>query len=191
MSLTWSSAVMLWEKLSVSLFISCDVPHPSMVFYCFSLLSFFLQLCLSLPVAGSNKGLTGRAWRSWLLDGKGESHSWAGQASSLWQKWWVVCVENGGVGGSVPYLTQMFFSFLMATWFGEEKAPGSLDKVQGVSEKKGWWLWASQQVEILSKGCVFAYVSSSDSPRGVHTCCFFSSVWASVAKVAGAKLWNM
>lgn len=81
-SLKSSAAMTVCEKLSVSLFVSCVVPHPSVAFYCFSLwLSFFLSP--SFPVAASNKGLTGRAWRSWLLDGKGESHSWAGQASSL------------------------------------------------------------------------------------------------------------
>lgn len=177
-----------YEKSSLSLCSSAVLSHTHLwSFIAFLSLFLSLSLSLSLPVAGSNKGLTGRAWRSWLLDGKGESHSWAGQASSLAKV--MSCVHWDRGGGS--YLRQMFFSFLTATWFGEGKAPGSFDKVQGVSEKKGWWLWASQQVEILSKWCVFVYVSSSDSPRGVHTCCFFSYIWASVAKVARAKLWNM
>lgn len=161
-----------------------SLSHPP-----FPSLSCSLCLSLSLRVAGNNKGLTGRAWRSWLLDGKGESHSWVGQASSLAKV--MSCVHWEGVVVGCSYLTQMFFSFLTATWFGEGKAPGPFDEVQGVSKTEGWWLWASQEVEILSKRCVFVYVSSSNTPGGVHTCCFFSSIWASVTKVAGAKLWNM
>lgn len=72
-----SSAVLplthLWSFIAFSLF-------PSF------LLSFLLYASLSptpLSVAGSNKGLTGRAWRLWLLDGKGESHSWAGEQASF------------------------------------------------------------------------------------------------------------
>lgn len=165
--------------LSLSLFLSVSLS-----------LSLSVYFTPSLPVASSNKGLTGRAWRSWLLDGKGESHSWVGQASTLAKV--MSCVHwEGGVGGVGSYLTQMFFSFLMATWFGEGKAPGPFDEVQGVSKTEGWWLWASQEVEILSKRGVFVYVSSSNIPRGVHTCCFFSSIWASVTKVARPKLWNM
>lgn len=129
-----------WRYVKSSLFLcsSAVLSHthlwPFIAFL--SLLSFFPSL--SLPVAGSNKGLTGRAWRSWLLDGKGESHSWAGQASSLAKV--MSCVfggRRGAGGGGSSYLTQSFFSFLTATWFGEGTASGSFDKVWGAIEKKG------------------------------------------------------
>ena len=94
-------------------------------------LSFFLWVCLSLPVAGSNKGLTGRAWRSWLLDGKGESHSWAGQASSLAKVMSCVRWDEGWGGGS--YLTQSFF---LSLW-----PPGSMrEKLQGLLIKCRVWV---------------------------------------------------
>lgn len=101
-----SSVIVAWEKL----FISCGALHSSTA-----------VCCPPLSLAGTNKGLTGRAWRSWLLDGKGESHSWAGQASSLAKV--MSCVHWDSGWGEGSYLTQMFFSFLMATWFGEEKSP--------------------------------------------------------------------
>lgn len=174
-----------------------SVPHvcklkriPALLLLLSRSLSLSVYFIPSLPVASSNKGLTGRAWRSWLLGGKGESHSWVGQASTPAKV--MSCVHwEGGIGGMGSYLTQMFFFFFMATWFGEGKAPGPFDEVQGVSKTEGWWLWASQEVEILSKRCVFVYASSSNIPGGVHTCCFFSSIWASVSKVAKSKLWNM
>ena len=90
--------MLVCEKLSVSLFVSCVVPHPSVAFYCFSPCR-FLSLSRSFLVAGSNKGLTRRAWRSWLLDGKGESHSWAGQASFLAKV--MSCVCSGRVVGVI------------------------------------------------------------------------------------------
>lgn len=185
-SLKASVAVLVWENLCYS----CGRLEriPGLLLLLSLSLTHSLSLCLSLSlhVAGNNKGLTGRAWRSWLLDGKGESHSWVGQASSLAKV--MSCVHGGGGVGVCSYLTQMFFSFLTATWFGEGKAPGPFDEVQGVSKTEGWWLWASQEVEILSKHCVFVYMSSSNTAGGVHTCCFFSSIWASVTKVARAKL---
>lgn len=89
------------------------------------LLSLSLSLSVyfipSLPVASSNKGLTGRAWRSWLLGGKGESHSWVGQASTPAKV--MSCVHwEGGIGGMGSYLTQMFFFFLYGhlVWWGKK-----------------------------------------------------------------------
>lgn len=169
----------------------CASPHQlcchTPIYGLLLLFSLFLSLILSLApsLPGSNKGLTVRAWRSWLLDGKGERHSWAGQASSL-AKWWVVCSETR-VGGVLLFNT-VFFLSLQATWFGEEKPQGLLIKCRVWVRRRGV---DNELVEILSKWCVFVYMSSSDSPRGVHTCCVFSSIWASVAKVARAKQWNM
>lgn len=121
---------------------------------------------------------------------KGESHSWVGQASTLAKV--MSCVHwEGGVGEWVLIWHKCFFLSLWPPGLVRGKAPGPFDVVQGVSKTEGWWLWASQEVEILSKRCVFVYVSSSNIPRGVHTCCFFSSIWASVTKVARAKLWYM
>ena len=96
-------------------------------------LSFFLWVCLSLPVAGSNKGLTGRAWRSWLLDGKGESHSWAGQAFSLAKVMSCVCWDEGGGGGWSLIWHKVFF---LSLW-----PPGSMrEKPQGLLIKCRVWV---------------------------------------------------
>lgn len=140
-TLKGSSVVMAWEKL----FISCVALHSSTV-----------VCCPPLSLAGTNKGLTGRAWRSWLLDGKGESHSWAGQASSLAKV--MSCVHWDSGWGRALIWHKCFFLSLWPPGLVRRKAPGAVDKVQGVSETKGWWLRARQEVEILSKWCVCIYV---------------------------------
>lgn len=195
MSLKASMAKLVWENLCSSCVQTQTRPCS---FIAFITLFFFLSLTLSvcfspsLPVASGNKGLTGRAWRSWSLDSEGESHSWVGQASTSAKV--MSCVHWGGGVLEEWVLIWHCFFFFLSLWppgLVREKPPGPFDEVQGVSKTEGWWLWASQEVEILSKHCVFVYVSSSNIPRGVHTCCFFSSVWASVTKVAKDKLFNM
>lgn len=116
----------MWKALCSSVRQLC-CPTPICGLLLLFSLSLFLSLSpsLSLPVAGSNKGLTGRAWRSWLLDGKGESHSWAGQASSLAKVMSCVRWDRRGGGRAFIWHTVYFF-FLFPyghlVWWG--KSPG-------------------------------------------------------------------
>lgn len=126
-----------YEKTSV---IHVADLSASLVFYYFYLsLSLSLCLSLSLRVAGNNKGLTGRAWRSWLLDGKGESHSWVGQASSLAKV--MSCVHWGdGVGGAgvcAPIWHKCFFLSLRPPGLVREKPRGLLMKCRVWVRRRG------------------------------------------------------
>lgn len=99
-----------WRYVKSSLFLclSAVLSHTHLwPFIAFP--SLFLSVTLLLSVASGNKALTGRAWRSWLLDGKGKSHSWAGQACSLAKV--VSCVPWGrGV---------FFFPYGHLVWWGK------------------------------------------------------------------------
>lgn len=129
-------ATLVWENFCSSCVQTQTHPCSFIAFIALSL-SLSVYFIPSLPVASSNKGLTGRAWRSWLLGGKGESHSWVGQASTPAKV--MSCVHwEGGIGGMGSYLTQMFFFFsLWPPGLVREKPRGLLMKCRVWVRQRG------------------------------------------------------
>lgn len=141
-------------------------------------LSFFPWACLSLPVAGSNKGLTGRAWRSWLLDGKGESHSWAGQASSLAKV--MSCVHWDSGGGGVLIWDKCFFLSLRPPGLVREKPPGLLIKCRVWARRRGGDYELANKLKYCPSGvclCMWARLTAPEAFTPAASSAIFELLW--------------
>lgn len=170
-----------YEKSSLSLCSSAVLSHTHLwSFIAFLSLFLSLSLSLSLPVAGSNKGLTGRAWRSWLLDGKGESHSWAGQASSLAKVMSCVHWDRGGGVGGVLIWDKCFFLSLRPPGLVREKPPGLLIKCRVWARRRGGDYELANKLKYCPSGvclCMWARLTAPEAFTPAASSAIFELLW--------------